>query len=121
MPAEFDAGGDALNFHSIPSGSSVTRLAVLLLSALLLAATLRAAAEPTAVDLPRIGEPADTALSPQEERKIGAHVTAQLYAYDYVLEDAEVSEYVAGLTWRLVAASEADPPDITVFVIRDPR
>jgi beta-barrel assembly-enhancing protease len=99
----------------------VTRLTVLLSSALLLAATLRAAAEPTAVDLPRIGEPADTALSPQEERKIGARVTAQLYAYDYVLEDPEITEYVAGLTWRLVAASEADPPDITVFVIRDPR
>lgn len=121
MPAELGAEPDALNFDSVPSGRSVTRLAVFFLSALLLAATLRAAAEPTAVDLPRIGEPADTALSPQEERKIGAHITSQLYAHDYVLEDAEVSEYVAGLTWRLVAAAESDPPDITVYVIRDPR
>jgi predicted Zn-dependent protease len=99
----------------------VTRLPALLLSAACAAAALAAAAEPTTVDLPRIGEPADTALSPQEEQRIGARVTSQLYAYDYVLEDPEVTEYVAALTWRLVAAAEADPPDLTVYVIRDAR
>jgi predicted Zn-dependent protease len=99
----------------------VTRLITLLLSALALAGAMRAAAEPTAVDLPRIGEPADTALSPLEEQKIGARVTAQLYAYDYVLEDPETTEYVAALTWRLVASAEAEAPDLTVYVIRDPR
>jgi predicted Zn-dependent protease len=99
----------------------VTRLSVLLASALCLAGAMRAAAEPASVDLPRIGEPADTALSPLEEQKIGARVTAQLYAYDYVLEDPELSVYVATLTWRLAAAAEGDAPDLTVFVIRDPR
>jgi beta-barrel assembly-enhancing protease len=99
----------------------VARLAAFLLSAILLAVTLRAAAEPAAVDLPRIGEPADTALSPQEEQKIGSRVTAQLYAFDYVLEDPEITEYIAGLTWRLVASAEAEAPHISVFVIRDPR
>jgi predicted Zn-dependent protease len=73
------------------------------------------------VDLPRIGEPADTALSPLEEQKIGARVTAELYAQDYILEDPEVTEYVAALTWRLVAAAETEPLDLTVFVIKDPR
>jgi predicted Zn-dependent protease len=97
------------------------RLPVLLLSALCAGGAFRAAAEPTAVDLPRIGEPADTALSPQEEQKIGAHITSQLYAYDYILEDPEVTEYVATLTWRLVASSETEPPNLTVYAIRDPR
>ena len=99
----------------------MTRLPLFLISVLALAGTLRAAAQTPAVDLPRIGEPADTALSPLEEQKIGARVTAQLYAHDYILEDPEVTEYVAALTWRLVAAAEADPPDLTVFAIRDPR
>ncbi|MGQ0587605.1 MAG: M48 family metalloprotease [Gammaproteobacteria bacterium] len=99
----------------------MTRLSTLLLSALLIAGAARAGAETPTVDLPRIGDPADTALSPAEEKKIGSHVTAQLYAYDYMLEDPEVTEYVAALTWRLVAAAEADAPDLTVFVIRDPR
>lgn len=99
----------------------MSRFLAFLLPALALAGAMRAAAEPAAVDLPRIGEPADMALSPAEEQKIGARVTAQLYAYDYILEDPEVSEYVAGLTWRLVASAEADAPKLTVFVIRDPR
>jgi predicted Zn-dependent protease len=99
----------------------VKRFFVVVLSAAFFAGSLRAAAEPSAVDLPRIGEPADTALSPQEEQKIGSRITAQLYAHDYILEDPEVTEYVAALTWRLVAASEAEPPALTVYAIRDPR
>jgi predicted Zn-dependent protease len=99
----------------------VSRLPTFLLPVLALAGAMSAAAEPPVVDLPRIGEPADMALSPAEEKKIGARVTAQLYAHDYILEDPEVSEYVSGLTWRLVAAAEAEAPKLTVFVIRDPR
>ena len=97
------------------------RFPTLLISALALAGAVRAAAETPAVDLPRIGEPADTALSPLEEQKIGARVTAELYAHDYILEDPEITEYIATLTWRLVASAEAEPPDLTVFVIKDPR
>src|SRR5690349_20574117 len=111
----------AVNFHPTPGGSFVTRLPAFLLPALALAGAMAAAAEPSAVDLPRIGEPADMALSPAEEKKIGARVTAQLYAYDYILEDPEVGDYVTGLTWRLVASAEAEAPKLTVFVIRDPR
>ena len=98
------------------------RTTLLTLPALLLTCAVYAAAADTApVDLPRIGEPADVALSPMEEQRIGGRITAELYARDYILEDAEVTEYVAALTWRLVAAAEAEPPDLTVFVMRDPR
>lgn len=92
-----------------------------LFPALALAGAVTASAEPSSVDLPRIGEPADVALSPLEEHRIGSRITAELYARDFILEDAEVTGYVAALTWRLVAAAEADPPDLTVFVMRDPR
>ena len=99
----------------------MTRTTLLTLSALLLACAVNAAADTTPVDLPRIGEPADVALSPMEEQRIGSRITAELYARDYILEDAEVTGYVAALTWRLVAAAEAEPPDLTVFVMRDTR
>jgi len=99
----------------------VTRLPTLLLTALALVAAVRAAAETPAVDLPRIGEPADTVMSPLEEHKIGSRVTAQLYQYEYILEDSEITDYVSSLTWRLVAASESEAPKITVYAIRDPR
>jgi beta-barrel assembly-enhancing protease len=99
----------------------VTRLPTLLSAALALVAAVRVAAETPAVDLPRIGEPADTVMSPLEEHKIGSRVTAQLYQYEYILEDPEITEYASGLAWRLVAASESEAPKITVYAIRDPR
>jgi beta-barrel assembly-enhancing protease len=99
----------------------VTRILTSILAALAVAAAVNAAAETPAVDLPRIGEPADVALSPMEEARIGGQVTAQLYGHDYILEDPEVTEYIAALTWRLVAAAEAEPPQLTVFVMKDPR
>jgi beta-barrel assembly-enhancing protease len=90
-----------------------------LAAAVAAASALAVAATP--VDLPRIGEPADVALSPLQELRIGSKITAELYARDYILEDPEVTEYIASLTWRLVAAAEAEPPDLTVFVMRDSR
>lgn len=102
------------------NGKIVTRTLSLLATAALLAARI-AAAQTESVDLPRIGEPADVALSPMQEQRIGAKVTAQLYAGDYILEDAEVTEYVAGLAWRLVAAADAEPPQLNVFVMKDGR
>lgn len=91
------------------------------LSALALAGAMNAAAEPAPVDLPRIGEPADIALSPAEETRIGSKVTAELYARDYILEDPEITEYAATLAWKLAAATEAEPPDLTIFVMKDTR
>lgn len=82
---------------------------------------MNAAASAAPVDLPRIGEPADVALSPREETRIGGRITSELYARDYVLEDPEVTQYVAALTWRLVAAAETQPPELTVFMMKDPR
>jgi beta-barrel assembly-enhancing protease len=80
-----------------------------------------ASAQATTVDLPRIGEPADTTLSPLEERRIGNRVVAQLYAHEYILEDPEITEYLSGLMWRLVAASETRPDELKLFVLRDSR
>lgn len=82
---------------------------------------MNAGAQSNPVDLPRIGEPADASLSPLEESRIGSRITAELYAREYILEDPEITDYVAGLAWRLVAAADAEPPKLTVFVIKDPR
>lgn len=97
------------------------RKPVSLLAALAVAAAMNAAAQSTPVELPRIGEPADVALSPMEEQKIGSRITAELYAREFILEDPEVTQYIAALSWRLVAAAEAEAPNLTVFVLKDPR
>lgn len=91
-------------------------LAIVALGAL----TLSVHAE-TVFDLPQMGEPADASMSPAEEKKLGGQVVTQLYAREYMLEDAEIGEYVSTLGFKIAAASETAPPPLTLFVIRDPR
>lgn len=76
-------------------------------------------AEP--IVLPQLGQPADAALSPQQEDEIGANIVAQMYHYDYVLDDPELADYLTGLGWRLAAHSSDQPPQLTTFWVRDPR
>ncbi len=96
-----------------------------LLSCLTAVAILGAAASQaeslSALDLPQIGEPADNTLSPSEEKTLGGRVVAQLYGANYMLEDPELRDYISTLGWRLASASQTKPPDLTFFIIRDPR
>lgn len=96
-------------------------LLVCLTVALILAAAAPRAESPAALDLPQIGEPADNSLSPLEEKTLGAKVMAQLYGANYMLEDAELSDYVSALGWKLAASSRTKPPALNFFMIRDPR
>lgn len=76
---------------------------------------------PRDLDLPQIGEPADTALSPAQEAKLGARVVTELYAYEYILEDAQLTEYLTALGWKLAAASGSRPSHLQFFMVKDPR
>lgn len=73
------------------------------------------------LNLPQIGDPADTALSPLEEARLGARVVSQLYAYEYMLEDAQLTEYLTAMGWRLAAASGTRPAHLEFFMVKDPR
>jgi len=73
------------------------------------------------LNLPQIGEPADAALSPAQEAQIGADVVGQMYYYDYILDDPELTEYLASLAWRIAAHANNRPPQLTTFMVRDPR
>src|SRR5690606_23100420 len=76
---------------------------------------------PSAIDLPNIGEPADNTLSPMQEKELGARVMGQLYRGGYILEDPELTDYVARMGWRLAAHSATRPPDLTFSVVNDNR
>ncbi|HEX4894807.1 MAG TPA: M48 family metalloprotease [Solimonas sp.] len=97
------------------------RLASCVAALVLAAAGSTLAAPPSALDLPQIGEPADNTLSPTEEKQLGARVMSQIYAQNYLIEDAELSDYITTLGWKLVAASRNRGPEMTFFVIRDER
>ncbi|HEY1075186.1 MAG TPA: M48 family metalloprotease [Fontimonas sp.] len=79
------------------------------------------AANPSTLDLPQIGEPADNTLSPMQEKQLGQRVMSQLYGAGYLLEDPELTDYISTLGWRLAANSATQPPQLTFFVVGDPR
>ena len=72
------------------------------------------------LNLPQL-DPADTALSPQQESRLGARVVSQLYAYEYLLEDPQITEYLTATGWKLAEASGTDPEHLQFFVVKDSR
>ncbi len=73
-------------------------------------------------NLPSMGEPADTALSPMEEQLLGAQFMRQIRARLPLVRDVQVTEYIQALGDRLVMASgKGDTGNFTFFVIDDPQ
>jgi len=73
-------------------------------------------------NLPSMGEPADTALSPLEEKQLGAQFMRQIRAQLPLVRDVPASEYIQMLGNRLALASgKGNDLDFTFFVINDPQ
>ncbi|NND93079.1 MAG: M48 family metalloprotease [Granulosicoccus sp.] len=73
-------------------------------------------------NLPSMGEPADNALSPIEERLLGAQFMRQIRAQLPLIRDVQLSEYIQSLGSRLVsAAGKNDMRNFTFFIIDDPQ
>ncbi len=90
------------------------------IAALVMVASLSHAEQPV-IDLPQIGNPADVALSPNEENRLGKEIAGELYFYNYVVEDPEIEEYLATVGWRLAANGSESPPPFHFLLIADPR
>lgn len=68
--------------------------------------------------LPSMGEPADEALSPRQEQRLGADFMRQIRASLPLVNDVQVEEYIQSLGMRLVLASgRTEQTDYTFFVI----
>ena len=73
-------------------------------------------------NLPSMGEPADTALSPKEEQLLGAQFMRQIRARLPLVRDVQITEYIQVLGDRLVlSAGKGDARQFTFFVIDDPQ
>jgi predicted Zn-dependent protease len=88
----------------MPTGPK--KLLVALLSMLLPLQTLAQSA--TANDLPDIGSPASSALSLDDEYRIGLQVMRQLRDEGQILEDPEATEYLQAVGSRIVAQATGD-------------
>lgn len=68
--------------------------------------------------LPDMGSSAATLITPAEEQGYGESTLRQLRAYDMLLEDPLLEEYLGALGQRLVAVSERPAQDFTFFWLR---
>jgi len=72
-------------------------------------------------NLPDMGEPADSALSPAEEQQLGAQFMRQIRTQLPLVKDVQLNEYIQNLGNRLVLASgKGDARNFTFFIIDDP-
>jgi len=69
--------------------------------------------------LPDLGESSQSSFSPQTERRLGEAIMAEIRRDRSLLDDAELTEYLNSLGYRLVAASPDNRQDFEFFVIRD--
>jgi len=73
-------------------------------------------------NLPDMGEPADSALSPAEEHALGAQFMRQIRAQLPLIKDVQLNEYIQDLGNRLVIASgKTEAKNFSFFIIDDPE
>ena len=77
-----------------------------------------AGAQESGVRLPDIGSSAATAISPTEMKEYGASMLHQMRAYNMVLDDPLVNDYLHSLGYRLVSVSDRPDFQFTFFVVR---
>lgn len=80
--------------------------------------TAVAGARDPGVKLPDIGSSAAAIASPQELQDYGAAMLHELRAYELVLEDPLLEDYIRALGYRLVASSDRPDLPYTFFIMR---
>jgi len=70
-------------------------------------------------NLPSMGEPADSALSPREEQAIGRQLMRQIRATLPLARDTQLEEYIDTLGQKLVQASGRQTGGFNFFIIQD--
>lgn len=74
------------------------------------------------LNLPSMGEPADQAMSPRDEARIGRRLMAEAEQAMHVNRDPQVTAYIEELGQRLAAGTDPQPIDgYTFFVIHEDR
>ena len=100
----------------------ITRhLCTVLLAVALVGGAYNAVANPR-LNLPQMGEPADTVLSPRQEKRLGRSFMRQIRTQLNLITDPEVNDYVQRLGKRLVGSQpDLNPDDFTFFVVNNPE
>ena len=72
-----------------------------------------------AVDLPDIGDPSGSTISPEAERRLGEAFMRVLRQHVVIIDDPEVEAYIQSIGYRLVAQSDNNTQQFTFFIVDD--
>lgn len=71
------------------------------------------------LDLPDLGTPSDSSLSPVKEKEIRDAIVNQIYEYDLVMTDPIIADYIEQLGFRLAANSENPEAPFDFFMVNE--
>ena len=71
-------------------------------------------------DLPSIGDSSSSAISPEQQKQLGAEMMRQLRQSGIVLDDMEITSYINALGQRLASNSDSGGQQFPFFVVNDP-
>ncbi|MGN8160237.1 M48 family metalloprotease [Salinisphaera sp. RV14] len=97
--------------------SSAVATGLILLAGAIATAGPAAAADNGDYNLPDLGQPADTAMTPSEGIRLGAQVIAQLRSQHMIIEDPELSAYVNSVGRRLARHTDRPADEFHFYVI----
>jgi predicted Zn-dependent protease len=89
-----------------------------LVAAMACAASMTAFAAGSDYNLPDMGQPADTAMTPAQERKVGAQVVYQLRSQQAIVDDVELEAYINRIGRRLARHTDRSPNLFDFYVIK---
>ncbi|BBA37541.1 uncharacterized protein sS8_5624 [Methylocaldum marinum] len=72
------------------------------------------------LELPEIGDPTGTLMTPQQEKELGAAFFRSLHAQLEVSQDPEVNDYIQSIGQKLVGSSDNPAQAFHFFVVNDP-
>lgn len=103
-----------------PTKLPLRTLAGALLGTLVTLAPVGALPENLYSDLPSIGDSSSAAISPEQQKQLGAEMMRQLRQSGVVLDDMEITSYLNALGQRLTSNSDSGGQQFTFFVVNDP-
>lgn len=112
-------GGPKLAATNESREAHVLKWAATFLASLTLATAPCVTAQAQRVALPDFGSPADIALSKDAEAQLGRSVMRELYRENAVVEDPELSEYLASLGARLASHANDGTFSFRFFAVEE--
>lgn len=95
--------------------SLLRHMAGLLIASIFMSAAVSA----NQIQLPDLGDPAESVLSLTAERELGVEIMLEIRKQNLIIEDLIIQEYVSSLGYKLLDRADAAIHDFNFFIIND--